>query len=136
MTCHRTAQAGGQVDSTHRNQANAVRLPSPKAMGDERSPEASAQGDVRPAFPLLLSDLLETRPAGEGRPTAELAPLLERRHVALMLRKNGERTGPVHAAEVLCDLPGGRALTQILGTSVCFWAAQSSVARLVVAEVQ
>jgi hypothetical protein len=65
-----------------------------------------------------------------------LSDLLETRKVALRLRRPGETTDKVYAAEVLCDLPGGRALTRIVGTSVAFWAAQSSTARLVVAEVK
>lgn len=89
---------------------------SAQAGGHPDSTQHHQANAVRPNVP-LLSDLLETR------------------KVALMLRRPGERAGPVHAAEVLCDLPGGRALVQILGSTICFWAAQSSVARLVVAEM-
>jgi hypothetical protein len=76
--------------------------------------------------------------ANAVRPSPDLpllSDLFERRHVGVMLRSPADREGRLYPAEVLCDLPGGRALVQILGSTICFWAAQSSVARLVTAEI-
>ena len=63
-----------------------------------------------------------------------LSDIIERRHVGVMVRTTADREGRLYAGEVLCDLTGGRVLVQLLGSTIAYWAQQSSTARLVVAE--